>query len=347
MLAEAAESLSGELIRPLSFRFYDRSGSCPVSATAWPLLTGSLEDESLLAMFAHQLEILTYESENTPASVVMHLMSSGAAVFPGLVSLTTSQDRLLEKEWLNRHQIRTAPYAAVSSTAELQVAIEHIGLPGILKTRRFGYDGKGQAVIRDRGDLSAAWLAVAGAPCVYEGMVEFVREVSQISTRDRDGAVVHHPLTANEHQGGILRHSVAPAPGVRQETMAMARASMERLLESLDHVGTLALELFELADGSLVANEMAPRVHNSGHWTIEGAATSQFENHLRAGLGLPLGCGDLRHGVVSAEMINFIGAMPEDGARRDLEAEGWIIHGYGKRPAPGRKVGHATRVHGR
>jgi 5-(carboxyamino)imidazole ribonucleotide synthase len=209
-------------------------------------------------------------------------------------------------------------------------------LPAVLKTRRLGYDGKGQAVLRERGDVDAAWSALAGAPCIVEGFVRFTRELSCLVVRGRDGAVSCYPPVENHHEGGILRRSLAPAPRCSDALHGEATALARRLTDHLDYVGVLALELFE-TDGGLLANEMAPRVHNSGHWTIEGAETSQFENHVRAISGLPIGS---TAAIGHSGMLNLIGGWPEPSAI--LAMPGAHLHLYGKAPRPGRKVGHVT-----
>jgi 5-(carboxyamino)imidazole ribonucleotide synthase len=249
---------------------------------------------------------------------------------------------------LNRLGIPTPPFAAIGSRAELETAIAQIGLPAVLKTRRLGYDGKGQVVIRSPGQLSSAWEALGGAPLILEGFVDFTRELSVLAARGRDGATVCYPLIENHHHDGILRLSRAPASGVSSQLQALAESFAIRVLDALEYVGVLAIELFEIEEGRttgdgrmnssrLVANEMAPRVHNSGHWTIEGAETSQFENHLRAILGLPLGSTAPRG---YAAMVNLIGTLPDPAAL--LSVPGAHLHLYGKAPRPGRKLGHVT-----
>jgi 5-(carboxyamino)imidazole ribonucleotide synthase len=211
-----------------------------------------------------------------------------------------------------------------------------VGAPAVLKTRRFGYDGKGQCVIRDASQLDAAWAELGGVPLILEGFVKFERELSVLGVRGRDGTTAFYPVVENQHADGILRLSVAPAPNMTPEVVEKAQGYARKLLEHFEYVGVLALELFA-KNGDLIANEIAPRVHNSGHWTIEGAHTSQFENHLRAVLGLPLG---LPGAVGSSAMLNLIGTLPDPHAV--LEVEDAHLHLYGKDPRPGRKVGHIT-----
>jgi 5-(carboxyamino)imidazole ribonucleotide synthase len=259
-------------------------------------------------------------------------------VFPPVKALATAQDRLLEKQLFSDLDIPTAPFAAVDQIQDLQRAAAWIGLPVVLKTRRWGYDGKGQAVIRDAASLEAAWQQLAGSPLLVEKYVEFQHELSVIGVRNTAGREVFYPPIENVHREGILRKSTAPAPNVTPQLGAVAVDYCQRLMNRLAYVGVFALELFS-ADGTLLANEMAPRVHNSGHWTIEGAETSQFENHLRAVLSLPLGVTTARGNSV---MFNIIGHRPP--IERVVAVEGAHLHLYGKAPAEKRKVGHVTLV---
>jgi 5-(carboxyamino)imidazole ribonucleotide synthase len=231
---------------------------------------------------------VTYEFENVPVRSAEVLEAAGAPVRPGAEALRVSQDRLDEKEFFRGLGIATAPFRAVDSREDLAAAVEEIGLPAVLKTRRMGYDGKGQAVLRSPADLAGAWEALGGRPLVLEGFVEFRRELSVIAARGTGGAIQVYPVVENTHEDGILRRSRAPALKVSDICRVGANRIARGVLERLDYVGVVAVELFETGDG-LIANEMAPRVHNSGHWSIEGAETSQFENHLRAIAGLPLG----------------------------------------------------------
>jgi 5-(carboxyamino)imidazole ribonucleotide synthase len=234
--------------------------------------------------------------------------------------------------------IPTPRFAAVDSLEDLERAVAALGLPVVLKTRRMGYDGKGQAVIRDDTALQSTFRSFVGLPCIAEQLVPFQHEISVIGVRDSGGKTLFYPPVENVHREGILRKSTAPAPSATPETAALAIDYCRRVMERLDYVGVLALELFAV-DGKLLANEMAPRVHNSGHWTIEGAETSQFENHLRAILSLPLGSTTMRGRAV---MLNIIGHIPE---RPDVvSVEGAHLHLYGKLPTEKRKVGHITLV---
>lgn len=295
-------------------------------------LCSPYEDAAALAHFAAQVDVCTYEFENVP-SPVLTALAAQVPVYPPLAALEVSQDRLTEKQLFASLGIRTAPYAAVDSEDDLRHAVAALGLPSILKTRRFGYDGKGQFVIRSEADIAAAWQTLGHAPLILEGFVKFSREVSIIAARGRDGATVFYPLSENVHREGILFTSHArPGDAMQQQAEAFAG----RLLAELDYVGVLCLELFVVDDG-LVANEFAPRVHNSGHWTIEGSETSQFENHLRAVTGLPLGntaCVDF------PALVNLIGTLPSLPAL--LAIPQVHVHFYGKSEKPARKIGHVT-----
>lgn len=297
------------------------------------LLTGAYDDRERLAELADRAEVVTFDFENVPEAAARFL-AERVPVYPPSAALGLAQDRLAEKTLFRRLGIPTPRFAPVDSLDALALAVADIGLPAMLKTRRLGYDGKGQRLLRRREDLQPAWQALGGVPLILEAFVAFQREVSILSLRGRDGLIAHYPLVENRHGDGILRRSDAPfhAP----DLAARLRAYAERVLQELDYVGLLTLEFFVL-DGQPVINEMAPRVHNSGHWTIEGAETSQFENHLRAVAGLPLGSTSARG---CSTMINFIGALPDRDAFLAVPGAHW--HDYGKDPKPGRKVGHAT-----
>jgi 5-(carboxyamino)imidazole ribonucleotide synthase len=247
-----------------------------------------------------------------------------------------SQDRLLEKQLFTQLRIPTPPFRAVDSLDDLRAAVKQLGLPCVLKTRRLGYDGKGQRYLRKPADIEPAWGALGSAPLILEGFIDFEREVSIVGVRGTTGEMRAYPIVANTHRDGILRVTLAPHRNpVLQKA---AEVLLKRVLRHFDYAGVLTLEFF-VRKGKLVANEMAPRVHNSGHWTIEGAATSQFENHLRAILGLPL--GDTTP-VGHCAMVNFIGNLPARDAILALPGVHW--HDYGKEPRPGRKIGHCTVV---
>ena len=324
----------GLAARPLDIDcvFYDTAQDAPAAAVG-PLTVGRWDDAASLARWAEGLDAVTYEFENVPAQAVRGL-SARVPVYPPPAALETAQDRLPEKECFRRGGIPTAPFAAAAGPEELAAALGTSGLPAVLKTRRMGYDGKGQLVLRESAAAAEAWSKLR-APLIAEGFVRFARELSVIAVRARGGDTAIYPLVENVHREGILRTSRAPAPRA-ERLRAEAEAHVSFLLRALDYVGVLAVEFFE-ADGRLVANEMAPRVHNTGHWTIEGAETSQFENHVRAVCGLPLGSTAARG---PSAMVNLIGDVPLRAAV--LSVPGTHLHLYGKSPRPGRKVGHVT-----
>ncbi|MDD5216190.1 MAG: 5-(carboxyamino)imidazole ribonucleotide synthase [Methylococcales bacterium] len=315
----------------IRFIFLDPSvGAC--ATTLGSHLHGDYHDENLLAELAKRADVVTYEFENVPAKVASFL-ESHTQVYPPAKALAVAQDRLVEKNFLNDLGIPTAPYADITTFESLQTAMEKIGYPAILKTRTQGYDGKGQSVLKSAADLKSSWQKLEGLPAIVEGFVNFKREVSIIAVRSVSGELAFYPLSENVHKGGILRVSESRENDAMQ---TKAEDYATRLMKALDYVGVLALELFEV-DGELVANEFAPRVHNSGHWTIEGAETSQFENHLRAILDLPLGS---TAAVGNVAMVNFIGGKPEN--EDVLKIPNTHLHLYGKAPRKGRKIAHAT-----
>ena len=318
----------------LQFRFLDSSADSP-GGQVGPIVTGAFDDPTSLQRLAADVDLVTYEFENVPVSA-LNAVSKSRTCLPPVEALRVSQDRLLEKELFTKLGIPTPPFRAVDSLEDLRAAVAAIGLPSVLKTRRLGYDGKGQHYIRGPADVDPAWQALGGVPLILEGFVKFDREVSIIGARSTRGEVRAYPIVDNTHREGILRVTVAPHRSVALQKAA--ERHLRKLLRHFDYAGILTIEFF-VRKGRLVANEMAPRVHNSGHWTIEGAATSQFENHLRAILGLPL--GDTR-AVGYAAMVNFIGSMPD----RDqvMALPGVHFHDYGKSARPGRKIGHCTIV---
>jgi 5-(carboxyamino)imidazole ribonucleotide synthase len=330
MLALAGYQLGVE------FRFFDPHSGAPVGQIG-QLVAAEYSDHGALERFLDGVDVVTYEFESIPLSTVQ-FVAERVVVYPPVQALETAQDRLLEKTLFTELGIPTPPFAQVDSLDDLEKAIAWIGLPAVLKTRRMGYDGKGQAVIRDRSGVESAWNQLSGAPLLVEKYVSFQHELSVIGVRDMRGRDVFYPPVENVHRDGILRKSTVPSPSTTQEATTLATDYCRRLMSKLDYVGVLALELFSV-DGALLANEMAPRVHNSGHWTIEGAETSQFENHLRAVLSLPLGTTALRG---SSVMLNIIGHIPSP--ERVLAVEGAHLHLYGKAPTEKRKVGHVTLV---
>lgn len=300
------------------------------------------DDEAALARFAEAVDVVTYEFENVPAQTAA-VLAAHRQVRPDPQVLAKTQDRLIEKEAIAALGIPTAPFRAVDSAADAQAAATALGRPAVLKTRRLGYDGKGQRMIGPNDEAAAAFAALGGVPCILEGFVRFEREVSVVAARGTDGTVVCFDLTENEHRDHILRRSIVPATAsaaLEQE----ARRIAGRIATAFDYVGVLAVEMFAVRDGAgetLVVNEIAPRVHNSGHWTIDGATVSQFEQHIRAVAGWALG-QPVRHGRV--EMLNLIGAEANE-AGRWLAVPGACVHLYRKGEArPGRKMGHVTRV---
>jgi 5-(carboxyamino)imidazole ribonucleotide synthase len=324
---------------PLGLRFLVLDSAADAcAAQCAPMLRADYHDFEALADFAARVDVATFDFENVPADSA-HWLAERVPVFPNPRALAVAQDRLAEKTLFRELGIAVPPFVDVKTRDELDAAIVRIGAPCILKTRRLGYDGKGQFRLGDAADADAAWAALgaqaATVGLILEGFVRFQREISVVAVRSRDGEFDTWPLTENWHDHGILAASLAPATvdaAIAEKAVAHARA----IAEALDYVGVFALELF-LADGELLANEMAPRVHNSGHWTIEGAETSQFENHLRAVHGLPLGSTRM---VGHACMLNWIGALPDANAVLGDPCGHW--HDYGKSPREGRKVGHAT-----
>ena len=319
----------------VSFSFLDPAPNAPASVVG-ALVVGGLADVAAASDAAADADVVTYEWEGVPAATARALVAAGHEVHPSPAVLEVSQDRLTEKETFRSLGIATAPFRAVEERDSLHAAVDALGLPAVLKTRRGGYDGKGQAVLREPADVDAAWNALGEQALILEAFVPFSRELSILAVRGRDGDTACWPVVENVHRGGILRVSRALARGWDDALQARAEACITPLLERFGYVGVCCVELFDI-EGDLWANEMAPRVHNSGHWTIEGARTSQFENHVRAVLGLPLGDTGARE---PAAMVNCIGRLP--AAKSVLAVPGAHLHAYGKEPRPGRKVGHVT-----
>ncbi len=324
---------------PLGLRFvvFDPAADACAGQVA-PLQVGGFDDTEALAAFAAKVDVVTFDFENVPAASA-HWLAERKLVFPNPAALAVAQDRLSEKALFQELGIALPAFADIRSHDELAAKVAEFGMPCILKTRRLGYDGKGQFRIRTDADIAAAWQALGAqvekTGLILEGFVAFDREVSVVAVRGRDGEFRAWPLTTNWHVDGVLSASLAPAV-LSAEQQATAIAYAQRVAERLDYVGVFALELFCRGE-ALLANEMAPRVHNSGHWTSDGAETSQFENHLRAVLGLPL--GDTRV-LGHACMLNWLGQMPDSKPVLAESAGHW--HDYGKQARDGRKVGHAN-----
>jgi 5-(carboxyamino)imidazole ribonucleotide synthase len=330
MLALAGYQLGVE------FRFFDPNSGAPVGQIG-QLIAAGYEDQPALDRFLTDVDVVTYEFESIPLSAV-EFVARRVPVYPPIKALATAQDRLLEKQLFQALGIPTPEFAPVDRLADLEAAVKSMSVPVVLKTRRLGYDGKGQAVIRAASETEQAWNALGRAGLIVEKFVPFQRELSVIGVRGRQGEEVFYPVVENVHREGILRRSTAPAPNITSELSALAIDYCRKIMAEVDYVGVLALELFAV-DGRLIANEIAPRVHNSGHWTIEGSDTSQFENHLRAVLGWPLGSTASRGQSV---MLNIIGHIPAREAVLALEDA--HLHLYGKAPTEKRKVGHVTLV---
>jgi 5-(carboxyamino)imidazole ribonucleotide synthase len=336
MLALAAARLG------LKCHVYSPDPQSPAFEVVRRATQGDYRDESALDRFASDVDVVTYEFENVPAETARFL-SARRPVLPDPAVLATTQDRLLEKNFIAGLQIATAPYRRIDGPGDLAAALDAIGRPGVLKTRRFGYDGKGQVLIRDGEDQETAWNTVGGVASILEAFVPFEREISVVAARSRDGRIACFDVTENEHRDHILKVARVPAE-ITAEVAAEAHRIAERIAGAFDYVGVLAVEMFVVRNGAghaVLVNEIAPRVHNSGHWTIDGASVSQFEQHVRAIAGWPLAT-PVRRGRV--EMINLIGAEVEE-YRHWLEVPGACVHLYGKAGVrPGRKMGHVTRV---
>jgi 5-(carboxyamino)imidazole ribonucleotide synthase len=318
------------------FGFYGLNHDEP-AAMLGHMLTES-NDANSLQQLTDFADVLTYESENTSVELVKELNQT-CPVYPSAESLYYSQHRFREKSLFQQLDIPCAPFALIESQTDLANAIQHIGLPAILKTTTEGYDGKGQFVIRSADQIEQAWTALGGKQAILEGFVEFKRELSMIAVRGTDGSQVYYPLVENQHHQGILRLTLAPANAIDPNIQQQAERYMQKLLDRMEHIGVLTLELFETPAG-LVANEMAPRVHNSGHWTIEGCYTSQFENHIRAITGLPLGSTQPRQPFNA--MINIIGEYGP--IEQVLKQPNAYLHLYDKAERSGRKLGHINVI---
>lgn len=334
MISQAAARLGFDVV------VLDPEPDSPAGRVARRQIVAAYDDPAGLEALGRACDVVTFEFENVPAAAVARLAAAGAAVAPGPRALAVAQDRVEEKTFLNAVGAATVGFAAVDGPDDLAAAIGRLGAPALLKSRREGYDGKGQAWIDRPEDAAAAWTAIGGRPAVLEAKAAFTRELSVIAARGRDGAVVVYPLGENRHAGGVLRTTVAPAQ-VDAATEARAHEIARAILGGLDYVGVIGVELFDLGEGRLLVNEIAPRVHNTGHWTQDGCACDQFEQHVRAVAGWPLG-PTVAHTRV--EMTNLLG--DEVDRWRDLAGQADArLHLYGKAEArPGRKMGHVNRV---
>jgi 5-(carboxyamino)imidazole ribonucleotide synthase len=334
MLAQAAERLGFDVA------ILEPEPDSPAARVAAHAVLAPYDDPAGLQVLARLASVVTYEFENVPAAAVARLAEIGVAVAPGPRALEVAQDRFEEKSFLNRHGAATVAFARADSAEEAAAAIGQVGAPALMKTRREGYDGKGQLWVEHAADAARAFAALGGQPVILEAAAAFRRELSVIAARGRDGSTAVYPLSENHHEGGILRRTIAPAevaPHVADEAERIAA----RVLAGLDYVGVIGIELFEMEDGRLLVNEIAPRVHNTGHWTMDGCEVDQFEQHIRAVAGWPLGP---THAIARVEMLNLLGDEAAAWARFAHEPE-TRLHLYGKREAkPGRKMGHLNRV---
>jgi 5-(carboxyamino)imidazole ribonucleotide synthase len=334
MLAQAAARLGFDVV------ILDPQPGSPAGRVAARQIVAAYDDAEAVAELADITDVVTFEFENVPAARVAQLEAGGRAVAPGPRALAVAQDRAQEKTFLNSIGVATVAFAAIDDEASLAAALDRIATPALLKTRRDGYDGKGQAWIESPGAAARAWASLNGRPAILEASANFTRELSVIAARGRDGEIACYPLCENHHEGGVLRRTVAPAR-VTPEMRNQAEAIAVKILTGLDYVGVIGVELFELAGGKLLVNEIAPRVHNTGHWTQDGCEVDQFEQHIRAIAGWPLG-PTAPHARV--EMLNLLGEEANDWRRLAGES-GARLHLYGKGEArPGRKMGHVNRL---
>ena len=320
----------------MQFRFFDPDPHAS-SAMLAQHIVAPYDDLAALDAFADGLDVVTYEFENVPFATA-HYLAQRVEVYPPPRALEITQDRVAEKGFMHAAGLSVARFVPVCSCSDLEDGLDIVGLPAVLKTRRMGYDGKGQRVIRDASSARAALEDLGTTNLVLEEFVTFDRELSLVAARGREGASVCYPLVENHHREGILRETRAPAPGLDKQLQRMAESGAQQMMSTLNYVGCLAIEFFQRGD-ELIANEVAPRVHNTGHWTIEGAVTSQFENHVRAITGLPLGSAAP---IANAIMLNVVGSFPS--LERLLMDPAAHVHDYGKSPRPGRKLGHVTLV---
>jgi 5-(carboxyamino)imidazole ribonucleotide synthase len=334
MLAEAASRLGFDIV------VLERDADSPAGRVAVRTLVGAYDDAEALKALAQAADVVTYEFENVPAASVQALTALGVEVAPGPKALSVAQDRFDEKTFLNAQGVATVAFAEASTPGEAAAAVARIGVPCLMKTRREGYDGKGQRWVETLAAAETVFAALGGRPVIVEAPAEFVRELSVIAARGRDGATAVYPLAENHHENGVLRRTLAPARA--SVTLAdQAERIAAKILTGLDYVGVIGIELFELADGRLLVNEIAPRVHNTGHWTQDGCEVDQFEQHIRAVAGWPLGRA---RAVAQVEMLNLLGDEADAWLKFAAEPE-TRLHLYGKREAkPGRKMGHINRV---
>ncbi|WP_029673203.1 5-(carboxyamino)imidazole ribonucleotide synthase [Brevundimonas naejangsanensis] len=334
MLSQAASRLGFDVV------ILDPQPDCPAARVSRAQITAPYDDPDALQALGRLCDVVTFEFENVPAASVETLAEAGALVAPGPTALAVAQDRVDEKTYLNAVGAPTVAFAAVTTLDDLTAAIDALGLPALLKTRREGYDGKGQAWIRDAADAEAAFDAIGRRPAVLEAAAVFQRELSVIAARGRDGAVAVYPLGENVHQNGVLKTTTAPA-AVDPATQGRAEQIAAAVLDGLDYIGVMGIELFDMGSGELLVNEVAPRVHNTGHWTQDGCICDQFEQHVRAVVGWPLGPTQAHARV---EMTNLLGDEVEQW--RTLAAEpNARPHLYGKHDArPGRKMAHVNRI---
>ena len=334
MLAEAASRLGFDVA------VLERAADSPAGRIAAKTLVAPYDDEAALKALAEASDVVTYEFENVPAASLEALVRLGAEVAPGPKALSAAQDRVDEKTFLNAQGVATVAFAAASTPAEAVQAVAKVGVPSLMKTRREGYDGKGQRWVEHAADAEAAFQALGGRPVIVEAPADFVRELSVIAARGRNGAIVSYPLAENHHEGGILRRTLAPAK-TSPQLAEQAERIAAKALAGLDYVGVVGIELFELPDGRLLVNEIAPRVHNTGHWTQDGCEVDQFEQHIRAVAGWPLGPAAA---IREVEMLNLLGDEVDAWPKLAAEPE-TRVHLYGKRAAkPGRKMGHVNRL---
>ncbi len=318
----------------------ERDADSPAGRVAAHTIVGAYDDPAALEALAAVAQVVTFEFENVPAASVLKLQALGVEVAPGPEALAVAQDRIAEKQFLNASGAPTVAFASADSAEEAVAAVTEMGAPVLMKTRREGYDGKGQRWVEHAADAAAIFDELGRVPVILEAPADFVRELSIIAVRGRDGATAIYPLAENHHEGGILRRSLAPAT-VSDDLAFQAEKIAARVLKGLNYVGVVGIELFELKDGTLLVNEIAPRVHNTGHWTQDGCAVDQFEQHIRAVAGWPLG-PTIPHARV--EMLNLLGDEVEGWTKLVHEPE-TRVHLYGKRDAkPGRKMGHVNKV---